>query len=81
MTNPVDAIAAPLIASYDLFVFGDSLSDIGNSYDQTFGLLPPDPPYFEGRFSNGPLAVETLAQNLGLTLNRETNFAVGGATT
>lgn len=66
---------------YDFFVFGDSLSDIGNSSRATFGLLPPSPPYFNGRFSNGPVAVETLAAQLGLPSSLSTNFAVGGAGT
>jgi outer membrane lipase/esterase len=48
-------------------VFGDSLSDTGNA----------------GRFSNGPVWVEYLAQKLGLPLNPArtggSNFAVGGA--
>ena len=48
-------------------VFGDSLSDAGNA----------------GRFTNGPVWVEYLAQKLGLPLNPAraggTNFAVGGA--
>jgi phospholipase/lecithinase/hemolysin len=66
---------------YDFFVFGDSLSDIGNSFRATFGLIPPSPPYFNGRFSNGPVAVETLAAQLGLPQSLSTNFAVGGAQT
>jgi outer membrane lipase/esterase len=48
-------------------VLGDSLSDAGNA----------------GRFSNGPVWVEYLAQKLGLPLNPAriggSNFAVGGA--
>lgn len=67
--------------SYDLFVFGDSQSDIGASFRATGGLLPPSPPYFKGRFSNGPVPVEFLAEDFGLGLNLRTNFAIGGATT
>jgi cholinesterase len=50
-----------------LLVFGDSLSDMGNA----------------GRFSNGPVWVEQLAEMLKLPLTASErggqNFAVGGA--
>jgi phospholipase/lecithinase/hemolysin len=71
----------------EIFVFGDSLSDSGSSFALTFGAIPPDPPYFSGRFSNGSVAVEYLAEDWGLTLNPYyddgdgNNFAVGGAKT
>ena len=45
----------------ELIVFGDSLSDNGNLYAAA-GV--PGPPYFEGRFSNGPTWVEVLAERL-----------------
>jgi phospholipase/lecithinase/hemolysin len=61
-----------------LYVFGDSLSDTGNTYRATGGFIPPSPPYFQGRFSNGPVWVEDLASSLGV---KQTNFAFGGATT
>jgi phospholipase/lecithinase/hemolysin len=66
-----------------MFVFGDSLSDTGNSFTLTGGLLPPSPPYFNGRFSNGEVAVEFLDAKLGPSSNLEpsNNFAFGGATT
>lgn len=64
-----------------IFIFGDSLSDTGNIFAATGNLFPPSPPYFNGRLSNGPLAVEVLADRLGLTLNLLTNFAIGGAKT
>jgi phospholipase/lecithinase/hemolysin len=70
--NPSDAT---------VIAFGDSLSDTGNIFRLTAGRFPPSPPYFEGRFSNGPVAVETLADRLGLALTPATNFAIGGATT
>ncbi|WP_448206341.1 SGNH/GDSL hydrolase family protein [Azospirillum sp. sgz302134] len=54
-----------------LVVFGDSLSDTGNA-----GM---------GRFSNGPVWVERLAERLGTRLTASsaggTNYAVGGART
>ena len=48
----------------NLVVFGDSLSDTGN-------LLPfsPGSAYFGRRVTNGPVAVEVLADLLGLPLN------------
>lgn len=57
-----------------VIVYGDSLSDNGNLY-AAYGYPPP--PYFNGRFSNGPVAVEQLAANLGAPLY---DFAYGGAT-
>lgn len=67
----------------DLVVFGDSLSDMGNRFnlDGT-----PASPYFNGRASNGPVWVETLATNLGIagfaaSTNGGTNYAYGGANT
>ncbi|SRR5579883_52140 len=67
--------------NYDeIYIFGDSLSDTGNVFNATQGAIPPDP-YYQGRFSNGPVWVEYLANDLGLTPNQTTNFAFGGATT
>ncbi len=68
----------PASAAYDhLYAFGDSLSDDGNLFELTGGLYPP-PPYFGGRLSNGPVAVEYLADSLGIGL---TNLSVAGART
>lgn len=74
-----------------IFGFGDSLSDTGNTSSLTRNAIalgvplpfpiPPSPPYFNGRFSNGPIWIEQLASGLGLTYNPATNFAIGGATT
>ena len=84
-----------------IVAFGDSLTDTGNIFDVTSNpinaallefLFPdldtpvPPPPYFQGRFSDGPVWVERLADRLGLgpVLPTETggfNYAVGGATT
>lgn len=63
-----------------IVVFGDSLSDTGNFYQLTGGHVPP-PPYFDGRFSNGRLWIEYLAEDLGLQVLPEDNYAVAGATT
>lgn len=65
----------------NIYVFGDSFSDTSNVFNATNEAIPPNPPYFNGRFSNGPVWVEYLASDLGLTFNPKTNFAFGGATT
>lgn len=67
-----------------IYVFGDSLSDVGNSFEATKVVgqpIPPSPPYFCGRYSNGRVWVEYLVELLGINQNRCTNFAVGGAHT
>lgn len=46
-----------------LNVFGDSLMDAGNLFNLTG--LPPSPPY-DQKFSNGPIWVEQLADELNL---------------
>lgn len=55
--------AAPFSADY---VFGDSLSDRGNLAD-ALGHNFPSPPFFHDSFTNGPTAVQVMAQRLGLT--------------
>jgi thermolabile hemolysin len=65
----------------EVYVFGDSLSDTGNVYQATNGQAPPSPPYFDGRYSNGPVWVEYLADELDLADAELKDFAFGGATT
>ena len=93
-------LMAPLPASAalthlsSLIVFGDSLSDGGNSglrtqqfFSDPSAVFPP-PPYYNGQYSNGPVAVEYLwnAYNPGNpggfkpSLAGGTNYAIGGAT-
>ncbi|MUL37200.1 GDSL family lipase [Gloeocapsopsis sp. AAB1 = 1H9] len=64
-----------------LYVFGDSLSDTGTVFRATGGMYPPNPPYFQGRYSNGRVWVEYLGNRLDLSPNQVNNFAYGGATT
>ncbi|MGI0484170.1 SGNH/GDSL hydrolase family protein [Pantanalinema rosaneae CENA516] len=64
-----------------LYVFGDSLSDTGTVFRATGGLYPPNPPYFQGRYSNGRVWVEYLADRLQISSKQLNNFAYGGATT
>jgi phospholipase/lecithinase/hemolysin len=95
------SLMSPLKASAtnpdQLYIFGDSLSDTGNTFNVTGGLTdptkatPPDPPFFQGRFSNGQVWVDYVGDQLGLsptlfsTLQTRTiptqgiNYAFGGA--
>ena len=64
-----------------IVAFGGELSDAGNVY-QIFGF-PPEP-YQDGRFSNGPVAVEYLANELNLAMPEASrsggsNYAISGA--
>lgn len=80
-----DATAAPVT---QVVVFGDSLSDGGNVYHQLSQLGYPYPPepYYQGRFSNGPVWAEVYCENLGLppltaSLDGGNDWAYGGAQT
>ncbi len=65
------------------FIFGDSLSDSGNTFTLTGS---PPAPYYNGRFSNGPVYSEYLVPTLqktttaAPTVKTNLNFAFGGAT-
>jgi phospholipase/lecithinase/hemolysin len=69
-----------------VYAFGDSLSDAGNISILTADQLPVSSIYSDGRFSNGNVWVQDLAQNPGLpalkpSLAGGTDFAYGGAET
>lgn len=83
-------LGAPAHAtSFDkLIVFGDSLSDGGNAFNMVDSPIFPNgfpPPPNNQRNSNGLVAVEYLAQRLGVPLlpstEGGTNYAVSGAMT
>ncbi|KAB8319327.1 SGNH/GDSL hydrolase family protein [Tolypothrix campylonemoides VB511288] len=82
LTVPLKASAADFS---QFVVFGDSLSDTGNLFNVTQGLptgpLPPDPPYFQGRFSNDKIWVDYLGDNLGLPPTTITDLIVQLRTT
>ncbi|MBD2198903.1 MULTISPECIES: SGNH/GDSL hydrolase family protein [Calothrix] len=90
---PIKANAASITTFNQLYVFGDSLSDRRNTYNASGQTYPPGPPianYADGRFSNGPLWVEDLGDELNLQPTLFTNpvdpteginFAFGGAST
>ncbi|MEL6109245.1 MAG: SGNH/GDSL hydrolase family protein [Planctomycetota bacterium] len=62
-----------------LVVFGDSLSDTGNTFAAVG--IPPAETYFQGRYSNGPVWIDFLQGRLGLADDRVLNLAVGGSQT
>ena len=72
------------ISPSKFIVFGDSLSDMGNSYN-SIARLPQSPPNWNGRFSDGPIWAELVAQGVGHTISHgggsssSTNRAYGGA--
>ena len=75
---------------FDRFYFlGDSLSDTGNLFNLTNGFFPNAPLYEPGRFSNGNIWVDNLAEEFDLNItpftdidpeNDGVTFAIGGAT-
>lgn len=73
---PVSALSSTQFTQ--IIILGDSLSDTGNLFRATNGNVPPSPPYFQGRLSNGPIWVDVLEQQLSLPV---VNFAIAGATT
>lgn len=62
----------------ELVVFGDSLSDTGALLAQSHGIAPNPDGYFAGRFSNGPIWVDYVADALSLSA---VSHAYGGAAT
>jgi len=79
----------PLVAKAnyeEIIVFGDSLSDNGNlaAINPALGSLLNTPPFFQGRVTNGPVAVDVLADLMNLPLTASLagnggNYAVAGA--
>ncbi|MBW4666410.1 MAG: SGNH/GDSL hydrolase family protein [Cyanomargarita calcarea GSE-NOS-MK-12-04C] len=70
--SPLKAMAADLSSFSQLFVFGDSLSDTGNTFTFTGGQIPAPTvsgsdrlAYFPGRFSNGSNWVDYFGSQIG----------------
>lgn len=71
---------AATISDYTSFhVLGDSLSDVGNVYRTTHGIEPKSPPYWRGRFSNGPVWADRVATAFRAEGLPTGNHAWGGA--
>ncbi len=64
----------------EIVFFGDSLSDDGNLYN-LLKVIPRSPPYYQGRFSNGPTWAELLGKHYQDQYTLPYNvYAYGGAT-
>ena len=68
-----------------IYGFGDSYIDNGNFYEASGHAHQPDPPYWNGRWTDGPNFVDVLAENLGIepmqpAIKGGTNYGYGGAT-
>lgn len=63
-----------------IYAFGDSLSDNGNLYALSQHDIPRTP-YYNGRFSNGPVWPEYLAKQYNFAPTQLVDFAIGGSFT
>jgi outer membrane lipase/esterase len=75
--------ARAAVPAYDaLYVFGDSYCDVGNIFAATGGAEPAAP-YYNGRFSNGPIWLDHVAGFLRVPFTASslggTDYAWGGA--
>lgn len=75
----ITAQAADKTTYSKIVFFGDSLTDNGNLYRDLFKLLPKSPPYYEGRFTNGKVWAEYVADYYEKSHNMKAlNYALGG---
>ena len=79
-----DKFQSPAIASpyTHIVIFGDELSDAGRWGEYTNMRFPPSRyGFYKGRWCNGKVWVELLAEQLGISRSRTENYALAGATT
>jgi outer membrane lipase/esterase len=64
----------------DLYVFGDSLSDVGRAFALSGGEIPLTPPYFQGQFTGpgGPVWAEIVGDRFEAEGKPVRNYAIGG---
>ncbi len=62
-----------------IFIFGDSLSDTGNTYKMDMGTVPISPPYNKGHWTNDLVWHEYFIQKISLPEYAVHNYAFGGA--
>ena len=86
---PITVLRNSLLESAsNIVVFGDSLSDMGNGNNSAIvSVVFSSPPYWKGRFSNGPVWIEHISDAYGLTTSfgdgtaKGDNRAFGGSQT
>ena len=66
------------VSAGSLLAFGDSLSDMGNAKASLLNT-PDEPPYWQGRFSNGEVWLGGLYDAYGLTSSIGSGLATSGA--
>ncbi len=75
----IDFSTAQADSFSNIYVFGDSLVDTGNLFNASSAagipVIPPSPPFFEGRFSNGKIWIDNLAEGLNLELTPATELS------
>ena len=65
----------------EIIFFGDSLTDDGNLL-KIMKIIPKSPPYYKGRFTNGPTWAEHVGNHFyNKSYINYTNYCYGGATT
>ncbi len=80
LSAPAPVLALGLQQDFSSFiVIGDSLSDDGNLFAATGGAVPASPPYFQGRFSDGPVWSDMIAAEFEGAGKPAANVAFGGA--
>lgn len=94
--DPVDNYNAylPVKTYSNIYAFGDSLTDTGNLFNATtipanvrvteWHDIPPtpsNPPYFEGRFSNGEIWIDNFANELDIDLTPASKLSFSGPNT
>jgi len=81
----ISALEADGSSFSNVYFYGDSLTDQGNLFVASGGTQPPTPPYFNGRFSSGPVWSEYVSTALGYAsspaISGGNNYAVAGART
>lgn len=74
----LETVSAQTVSKF--IVFGDSLSDNGNSYEYSHHTKPPDTFYYQGRYSNGPIWIDYVLNTFSKEpKNRLLNYAFGGS--
>ncbi len=88
-SSAITEVDFDIIPYSNVYVFGDSLVDTGNLFNATtftqesqallesdIAVIPPNPPYFEGRFSNGSIWIENLTDELNIDLTPASELSV-----